>query len=131
MYDEWASMPRACKVLLCARSERAGRATRERSIHSVAPCQYWWYTSLVPTTRPRYTVTDTGQTAELLDLAQQAWPEITDRRQLLLRLTQAGGRVLQSELAEQGARRERQQVGLQRAAQLVDVDELVGDGAWR
>ncbi len=85
----------------------------------------------MPTTRPRYTVTDTGQTAELLDLAQQAWPEITDRRQLLLRLTQAGGRVLQSELAEQGARRERQQVGLQRAAQLVDVDELVGDGAWR
>ena|GEM_PF-1836145 len=102
-----------------------------RFFQSVAPCQAWWYTRLVPTTRPRYTVTDTGQTAELLDLAQQAWPEITDRRQLLLRLTQAGGRVLQSELAEQGARRERQQVGLQRAAQLVDVDELVGDGAWR
>ena len=38
----------------------------------------------MPTTRPRYTVTDTGHTAELLDLAQRAWPEITDRRQLLL-----------------------------------------------
>ena len=102
-----------------------------RFFQSVAPCQAWWYTRLVPTTRPRYTVTDTGQTAELLDLAQQAWPEITDRRQLLLRLTQAGGRVLQSELAEQSARRARQQVGLERAARLVGVDELVGDGAWR
>jgi hypothetical protein len=76
-------------------------------------------------------VTDTGQTAELLDLAQRAWPEITDRRQLLLRLTQAGGRVLQGELAEQSARRARQQAGLARAADLVDVDELAGDGAWR
>ena len=103
----------------------------QRFFQSVAPCQSWCYIRLVPTTRPRYTVTDTGQTSELLDLAQQAWPEITDRRQLLLRLTQTGGRVLQSELAEQGARRERQQVGLQRAAQLVDFDELVGDGAWR
>jgi len=76
-------------------------------------------------------VTDTGPTAELLDLAQQAWPEITDRRQLLLRLTEAGGRLLQSELADLEARRERQRVGLERAAQLVDVDKLVGDDAWR
>ncbi|MGH2917285.1 MAG: hypothetical protein ACRDLS_01600 [Solirubrobacteraceae bacterium] len=76
-------------------------------------------------------MTDTGQTAELLDLAQQAWPEITDRRKLLLRLTQAGGRALQRELAEQTTRRERQRVGLQRAAQLVDIDALTGDGAWR
>jgi len=76
-------------------------------------------------------VTDTGQTAELLDLAQRAWPEITDRRQLLLRLTQAGGRAVQRDLAEQSARRERQRIGLERAAQLVDIDKLVGDGAWR
>lgn len=89
------------------------------------------YTSRVPTTRPRYTVTDTGQTAELLDLAQRAWPEITDRRQLLLRLTQAGGRMLRAELADDEARAERQRVGLARADQLVDVDELLGDGAWR
>lgn len=85
----------------------------------------------MPTTRPRYTVTDTGETARLLDLAQQAWPDITDRRQLLLRLTEAGGQALQSRLAEQNARRERQRVGLERAAQLVDADELVGDVAWR
>ena len=85
----------------------------------------------VPTTRPRYTVTDTGQTADLLDLAQRAWPEISDRRELLLRLAQVGGRALEAELADHEARRERQRAGLGRAAQLVDVDELLGDGAWR
>ena len=88
------------------------------------------YTRRVPTTRPRYTVTDTGETAELLDLAQRAWPHIADRRQLLLRLTEVGGRALQAELADQDGRRERQRAGLERAAQLVDVDELLGDGAW-
>lgn len=85
----------------------------------------------MPTTRPRYTVTDTGQTAELLDLAARAWPEVTDRRQLLLRLTEVGGRALRDELAGQQARQDRQRLGLERAAQLVDVDELLGDGAWR
>lgn len=84
----------------------------------------------MPTTRPRYTVTDTGETAELLDLAQRAWPHVTDRRQLLLRLTEAGGAALRAQLADQEARRERQRAGLGRAAQLVDVDELLGDGAW-
>lgn len=85
----------------------------------------------MPTTHPRYTVTDTGQTAELLDLAARAWPEVTDRRQLLLRLTEAGGRALREELADLEGRRERQREGLERAARLVDVDELLGDGAWR
>lgn len=86
---------------------------------------------LVPTTRPRYTVTDTGTTAALLDLAQRAWPEITDRRQLLLRITETGGHALRAQLADQAARRARQRVGLERAAELVDVGELVGDQAWR
>jgi hypothetical protein len=85
----------------------------------------------VPTTHPRYTVTDTGQTAELLDLAARVWPEVTDRRQLLLRLAEAGGRALEDELAGHRARQDRQRLGLARAAQLVDVDELLGDGAWR
>ena len=85
----------------------------------------------MPTTHPRYTVTDTGQTAELLDLAQRAWPEIADRRQLLLRLTEAGGEALEAKLAEREQRRERQRLGLERAARLVDVDELLGDRAWR
>jgi hypothetical protein len=86
---------------------------------------------MMPTTRPRYTVTDTGETAELLDLAAAVWPEITDRRRLLLRLTEVGARTLRAEIADQRSRRERQRTGLQRAAGLVDVDELIGDGAWR
>jgi hypothetical protein len=76
-------------------------------------------------------VTDTGQTAELLDLAQRAWPEIADRRQLLLRLTEAGGEALEARLAEREQRHERQRLGLERAARLVDVGELLGDRAWR
>lgn len=76
-------------------------------------------------------MTDTGHTAELLDLAQRAWPEVKDRRQLLLRLTEAGGRMLEAEMAATGARAERQRIGLARAARLVDMDELIGDGAWR
>jgi hypothetical protein len=84
----------------------------------------------VPTTRPRYTVTDTGHTAELLDLAHRAWPEVTDRRQLLLRLTEVGGEALETRLAELDARRDRQRAGLGRAPDLVDVDALVGDSAW-
>lgn len=85
----------------------------------------------MPTTRPRYTVTDTGQTADLLDLAQRAWPEITDRRLLLIRLAEAGGRALESEVAERDARRVRQREGLERAAELVDIEVLLGDDAWR
>jgi hypothetical protein len=85
----------------------------------------------MPTTRPRYTVTDTGHTAELLDLAQRAWPEVTDRRQLLLRLTAVGGEALGAKLADYEQRRERQRLGLERAARLVDVDALLGDQAWR
>jgi hypothetical protein len=84
----------------------------------------------VPTTRPRYTVTDTGHTAELLDLAQRAWPDVGDRRQLLLRLAEVGGEALEAKLAEHEQRRERQRLGLERAARLVDVDALLGDQAW-
>lgn len=85
----------------------------------------------MPTTRPRYTVTDTGHTAELLDLAQRVWPEVRDRRQLLLRLTEIGGEALEARFAEHEQRRERQRAGLERAARLVNVDELLGDQAWR
>ncbi|UUY04500.1 hypothetical protein LRS13_02900 [Svornostia abyssi] len=85
----------------------------------------------MPTTHPRYTVTDTGDTARLLDLAERAWPEITDRRLLLLRLAEVGGRALETELATLDARRVRQRAGLDRARELVDVDALLGDHAWR
>src|SRR4051812_12314205 len=40
----------------------------------------------MPTTRPRYTFTDTGELRDMLDLAERVWPDITDRKELLYRL---------------------------------------------
>lgn len=57
----------------------------------------------MPTTRPRYTVTDTGNLREQLDRAQYRWPDIRDRRQLLLRLVAAGEESIEREAIERGA----------------------------
>jgi len=57
----------------------------------------------VPTTQPRYTVTDTGNLREQLDRAQRRWPEVHDRRQLLLRLVAAGRESIERETIERGA----------------------------
>src|SRR5947209_930248 len=48
----------------------------------------------MPTTKPRYTVTDTGHPEELLDAAARRWPDVVDRKQLLLRLAEEGHRAL-------------------------------------
>jgi hypothetical protein len=87
----------------------------------------------VPTTHPRYTVTDTGELREMLDLAERAWPEIGDRKDLLMRLIACGHQVVASRVAagEAGARRERQRDALRRARDLVDVELLLGRAAWR
>jgi hypothetical protein len=34
----------------------------------------------VPTTKPRYTLTDTGDLALLLDAAERRWPEVNGRK---------------------------------------------------
>jgi hypothetical protein len=70
---------------------------------------------------------------EMLDLAQQRWPDVHDRRQLLLRLAAAGRDAIASDVDE-GERRERlerQRQALQRARTLVDADVLLSDEAWR
>jgi hypothetical protein len=85
---------------------------------------------VVPTTKPRYTITDTGDTAALLDIAQRAWPEVTDRRQLLLRLARVGGEALREQHRSRDARAERQREGLARARDHVDVEVLLDDAAW-
>lgn len=54
----------------------------------------------MPTTRPRYTVTDTGNLREQLDQAQRRWPDIHDRRQLLLRLVAAGRESIERDAIE-------------------------------
>jgi hypothetical protein len=87
----------------------------------------------VPTTHPRYTVTDTGEMREMLDLAHRRWPDVRDRRQLLLRLAGAGAERVASELdtAAAESRREHQRDALSRAAELIDAETLLADGAWQ
>ena len=51
----------------------------------------------MPTTKARYTVTDSGLVSELLDEAQRRWPEVSDRKQLLLLLAEAGREAIERE----------------------------------
>lgn len=87
----------------------------------------------MPTTQPRYTVTDTGEVRDWLDLASRRWPEVIDRRQLLLRLAGAGRDQVAAELDAAGSARrfERQRAALARAEQLVDETVLLSDRAWQ
>jgi hypothetical protein len=84
----------------------------------------------VPTTRPRYTITDTGDVEEMLDIAQTLWPGV-ERKELLLRLTRAGREAVVRELREGAQRRERQRAAMRAITELVDVDVLLSDDAWR
>ena len=87
----------------------------------------------MPTTRPRYAITDTGKMARMLDDAQQRWPEVHDRRELLIRLAATGHDAIAAQTAaeDRAARHARQREALERARSLVDVDELLADAAWR
>jgi len=86
----------------------------------------------VPTTKPRYIVTDTGHLAELLDAAARRWPDVVDRKQLLLRLAEEGHHALTSAELSTVARdgRGRVALALERIPSLVDVDRLLSDEAW-
>ena len=55
-----------------------------------------WYTCVVPTTRPRYQVTETPAVARALDRAAKRWPG-EPRSKLLLRLVEAGSNVLEDD----------------------------------
>jgi hypothetical protein len=54
----------------------------------------------MPTTKPRYTLTDTGALREQLDAAQRRWPKVRDRKELLLRLAEAGRKAIAHEAEE-------------------------------
>jgi hypothetical protein len=59
----------------------------------------------MPTTRPRYQVTETPEVTRALDRAAKRWPD-EPRSKLLLRLIEVGGDVLEhDERAEDGAHR--------------------------
>jgi hypothetical protein len=87
----------------------------------------------VPTTKARYTFTDTGDLEALLDAAQRRWPEISDRKSLLLRLAEEGGSALglQAERVGVEERRKRMRAALERLGRFVDVELLLSDDAWR
>lgn len=77
----------------------------------------------MPTTHPRYAITDTGATRVMLDTAAKAWPEMAaDRRGLLIRLAEERA----AELA-----REQRQAAIAHARTLIDGDVLMGEHAWR
>lgn len=86
----------------------------------------------MPTTRPRYTITDTGQVTDLLDDAQNQWPSVRDRKELLMRLAQAGHDSLHlgKDEAEESDRREQQWAALARLQRTVDWDAIRDDQAW-
>ena len=86
----------------------------------------------MPTTKPRYTFTDTGSLNELLNAAARRWPETTDRKELLLRLAREGHDSLQlGELNRSADQRCRQaRTALERIPALVDADLLLSDRAW-
>jgi hypothetical protein len=88
---------------------------------------------VVTTTKPRYTFTDTGRLSELLDAAQLRWPEITDRKALLLRLAEEGHETLELDDEQVAAeeRRKRARLALARIPSLVDAGLLLSDQAWR
>ena len=56
----------------------------------------------MPTTKPRYTITDTGKISEQLDEAQRHWPDVRDRKELLLRLAAAGRAAIEREANKRG-----------------------------
>jgi hypothetical protein len=87
----------------------------------------------VPTTRPRYTFTDTGKLEQMLDLAQRAWPDVADRKELLFRLAVTGEKALREQIdaQEHADQRERQRQALERIPELVDMELLLSDAAWR
>ena len=64
-----------------------------------------WYTSLMPTARHRYQITETDEVARALDAAERRWPG-EPRSRLIVRLVTENGEVL-TEVSEAEAERRR------------------------
>jgi hypothetical protein len=85
----------------------------------------------VPTTQPRYSITDTGSVRALLNDAQRQWPEVGNRKELLLRLAQAGHDALGLASAEAETRRELQRSAMIDLQHTIDWNAIRDDQAWR
>jgi hypothetical protein len=85
----------------------------------------------VPTTRPRFTFTDTGEVSDLLRRAAARWPEVAhDRKELMLRLARAGAVSAAADAVGADDRRQRQLAALTRARDRIDAELLLSDAAW-
>lgn len=78
-------------------------------------------------------MTDTGALREMLDEASRAWPDVADRKQLLLKLAAEGREAIAERLDQVDGtrRRDAQRVALGRATALIEVDALLGDAPWK
>jgi hypothetical protein len=86
----------------------------------------------VPTTKPRYAITDTAAVARTLDDAARRWPELADdRKALLLRVLEVGARTLAADADATASASERRMRVTRRLPDLVDVRALLDDAAWR
>ncbi len=54
----------------------------------------------MPRTKPRNTITDSGKLSDQLDQTQRRWPEIRDRKELLLKLAAAGHDAIEEKATE-------------------------------
>lgn len=63
-----------------------------------------WYTCHMPTTRPRFQVTETSEIERALRVAASAWPDAS-RSELVTRLFQRGADSLESEQGDRRAAR--------------------------
>ncbi len=61
--------------------------------------EYRCYTQIMPTLKPRYTITDTGEVEAMLDEAQRRWPGMHDRKELLLLLASIGSDTARRDIA--------------------------------
>lgn len=80
----------------------------------------------MPTTRPRYQVTETAEVARALDLAAKRWPG-ESRSKLLVHLVEVGAGILDhDEGAEDGAHRAAVLASSGRYAEAFGPDYLTG-----
>jgi hypothetical protein len=87
----------------------------------VAPAGLSVTLSSMPTRKPRYMLTDTGDLSDLLDAAQRHWPNVASRKELLLRLAAAGAASIAT---EEEKRREDIEATAGRLTGVYEPDEL-------
>jgi hypothetical protein len=84
----------------------------------------------VPTKRARHMITETDDVAAALDALRRRGAKI-DLPALVIRGAESELNAMDNKLTDTTDRHERQRAAMARAAQLVDVEQLLGDTAWQ